>query len=89
LKFGVYVKNVDDYYYLGDIREFTTSGGGSPYLSYLNIDRVTKKTPTQELVLPNQEIMDIIEKELDKPYLSRNLMDETITKREYIKDVIS
>lgn len=85
-KYGVYIQNNDTHYYIGDIREFTKSEETNPYISYLTIDRVIEKEPSGELCQPNIEQMDIIEEELDKSYLSPNLMDETITLREFLKE---
>jgi len=73
-KYGVYIKNNNIYYYIGDIREFTKAKGPTPYMSYLNIERYTKKQPTGTLCQPNDEQMRIIDEELNKNYLSPNLI---------------
>lgn len=85
-KFGVYIENNQKHYYIGDIREFTKTKGPTPYMSYLNIGKVVEKKPTGTLCHPNSEVMSIINKELDKNYLSRNLMDDIITFREFLKE---
>jgi hypothetical protein len=85
-KYGVYIENNDTHYYIGDIREFTKAKGPTPYMSYLDIERYVEKQPTGVLCHPNNEQMKIIDEELNKSYLSPNLMDETITFREYLKE---
>ena len=85
LKFGVYIENNNKHYYIGDIREFTKTKGPTPYMSYLDIERSVEKEPDGVLCHPNEEQIQIINNELDKNYLSPNLMDDTITFREYLK----
>lgn len=89
-KYGVYIENSNKHYYIGDIREFSktkdNSNKYSTYMSYLNIEKIVEKEPTGTLCHPNSEVMDIINKELDKNYLSSNLMDDTITFREFLKE---
>ena len=85
-KYGVYIENNDIHYYIGDIREFIKASGPTPYMSYLNIERVIEKEPTGTLCIPNDEQIKIINTELDKNYLSPNLMDDTITFREYLNE---
>ncbi len=69
-----------------DIREFTKTKGPTPYMSYLNIEKYVEKEPIGELCKPNREQMRIIDEELNKNYLSPNLMDDTITFREFLKE---
>jgi hypothetical protein len=89
-KYGVYIELPDGVrYYIGDIRKFINTDGQNPYISYLNLDKITKKEPLKVLVRPNKEQMDIINNELDRNYLSRNLMDDTITYREKIKNELN
>lgn len=85
LKYGVYIENNGKSYYIGDIREFTKTSGPTPYMSYLNIEKFVEKEPTGTLCPPNDEVMGIINDELNKSYLSPNLMDDTITFREFLK----
>jgi hypothetical protein len=85
-KYGVYIENNNTHYYIGDIREFTKAKGPTPYMSYLNIEKYIEKKPTGVLCHPNSEQMSIINDELDKNYLSRNLMDDTITFREFLRE---
>lgn len=80
-KFGVYIENPKSTIYIGDLREYSTGG----YVSYLNIERFKIKKPENSVCHPNDEQMQIINDELNKDYLSRNLMDDTITFREYLK----
>lgn len=88
-KYGVYIATNDltlpirVHYYIGDIREFEDSPG--KYISYLDIERFIEKEPTGNVCDPNVEQMEIINKELDKTYQSRNLMDDSITFRELLK----
>ena len=81
-KYGVYIESNDTRYYIGDLRSFKTK---PDYISYLNIDKVIEKEPEGVLCHPNEEQMKIIDQELDKNYLSPNLMDDTITYREFLK----
>lgn len=80
-KFGVYIENPKSTIYIGDLRQSSTGG----YISYLNIERFKIKKPENTVCHPNKEQMEIINAELNKNYLSRDLMDETITFREYLK----
>ncbi len=85
-KYGVYIENNNKRYYIGDIREFTKTKGPTPYMSYLNVEKYVEKEPTGTLCSPNDEQMRIIDEELNKNYLSSNLMDDTITFREFLKE---
>jgi hypothetical protein len=85
-KFGVYIENDNKHYYIGDIREFTKTKGTNPYMSYLNIEKFIEKEPDGTLCHPNKDQMKIIEEELSKNYMSPNLMDDTITLREFLKN---
>lgn len=85
-KYGVYIENNDKHYYIGDIREFTKTKGPTPYMSYLNVEKYVEKEPTGILCKPNEEQMKIIDVELNKNYLSPNLMDDTTTFREFLKE---
>jgi hypothetical protein len=66
--------------YIGDLRSFSNG----EYISYINIDKVHQKRSNMELVKPNDIQMDIIENELNKNYISPNLMDKNITYREFL-----
>lgn len=81
-KFGVYIENPNRTIYIGDLRQFSDG----KYLSYLNIEKFVEKEPENVLCHPNEEQMAIINIELNKNYLSPNLMDETITFREFLKE---
>ena len=83
-KYGVYVVDGDKTFYIGDIRKYSTGG----YASYLRIENYIEKTPYSTLVKPDEEQGQIIDEELNKNYLSRNLMDDTISYIEYIKQNI-
>lgn len=83
-KYGVYVVDGNKTFYIGDIRKFSTGG----YISYLRIENYVEKAPHTKLVKPNEEQSKVIDEELNKNYLSRNLMDDTITYIEYIKQNI-
>lgn len=84
-KYGVYIKNNEYLYYIGDIRTFDKI----KYLSYLNIEKIKKIDNKSNLIIPDENQLNIIEEELNKSYLSPNLMDDTITYKEYIKKVIN
>ena len=89
-KYGIYIELPDGVrYYIGDIRKFTKTKGPTPYMSYINLDNIIEKEASGVLVHPNKEQLDIINKELDRNYLSRNLMDDTITYREKIKNELN
>lgn len=83
-KYGVYVVDGDKTIYIGDIRRYSTGG----YASYLRIENYIEKTPYSKLVKPNEEQSKIIDEELNKNYISKNLMDDTISYIEYIKQHI-
>ena len=82
-KYGVYIQMEDGRkLYIGDLRKFKSDG---KYLSYIWIDRSSIKDIDRPLIEPNDDQLNIINSELDKNYLSRNLMDDTITYRDKLK----
>lgn len=80
-KHKVYLFKDDKVYYLGDIRKF--KDGES--LSYLRLDNIkpvnTDKKYMRDL---NKEEMEILDKELDRNVIERDLMADEITYREKI-----
>jgi len=84
-KYGVYIKSYDDLYYIGDLRTFDKI----KYLSYLNIEKIKKVKYKSNLIQPDENQLKIIEEELDKNYLSPDLMDDTLSYKEYIKKIIN
>lgn len=90
LKYGVYLTNYakrDEYYYLGDLREFekSTDTDKNPYLSYLQLDKIHIEEPHGLLHSVDADAEEIIQKELDKIAFSPNLMDDDMTYREMIE----
>lgn len=83
LKYRVFIETTDKRYYIGDLRKFASN---DEFISYINIDKIREQEPEFVLNTPTQEQMVLINHELNMSYLSRNLMDDTITYREKLKN---
>lgn len=90
LKYGIYLtdysKNDYEYYYLGDLREFTKASVPNRYISYLQLDKIHIEEPHGILHSVDGEAETIIQKELDRVHHSRSIMDDMITYREEIEN---
>lgn len=84
-KFKVFVISNDKSYYIGDLRKFKGSDNGN-YMNYLRIDQSVEEEALNT-EHPNEDMKVIIEEELNRPFMSRNLMDDTITNMEYLNNM--
>jgi hypothetical protein len=79
--FGVYVKTNDIHYAIGELRIYP--GSDSP-VSYISIHKACKvENITLELVEPNKNCYETIDKEFELPYL----LNPTITSKKYLIDL--
>lgn len=81
-QYRVFIKTPTKYYYIGDLRKFPEI---DRYNGYLNLDRVSEQEPDYKLIQLNPEQMEIVDRELNRNYLSSNLMDEPITYKDKLR----